>query len=62
MILWGEGGSQKTNIEGEGLPKNGDWTVCRFKGGSLAWHERGGCVFEWGVDTPMHTMTILKWN
>ena len=35
--------------------KRGAWTACRFRGGG-DWQERGGGVFEGGVDTPMHTM------
>ena len=49
---------KKTDIEGR-LPKKGAWTVCRFK--EAAWQERGGVVFEGGVDTPMHTMST-KYN
>ena len=42
--------------------KKGTWAVYRFKRGKLGKNEarkRGG-VFERGVDTPMHNMTIWK--
>ena len=39
------------------MPKKGAWTVFRFK---EAWQERGGGVFERGIDTPMPTMIILS--
>ena len=32
------------------------WTVGRFKEGLS---EKEGVVFSWGVDTSMHTMTVL---
>ena len=43
-------GSRKTNIKGEGFPKRGAWTVCRFRGWGGAWQERGGGAFEGGID------------
>ena len=66
MVSWknlsfrgGGGGSMKDQYIGgrrlpkKGvLPKKGSWTICRFKGESLA-RKRGG-----GDDTPIHTM----WN
>ena len=39
--------------------KRGAWTVCRFKGGGLGKKDEGG-VFEGGVDTPMHSMSLVK--
>ena len=53
LIFWGfteksnlRGGSQKTNIEGGGLPKKGRaWTVCQFKGGL---GKKGGGIIEGG--------------
>ena len=37
----------------------GAWTVYRFKGG--AWQERWGwCFWGGGVDTPIHSMDVLR--
>ena len=46
------GGSWKNPGLIGGFTERGAWTVCKFKGGG----ERGGGVFERGVDTLMHTM------
>ena len=42
-----------------GLPKQGAWRVCRFKGGG-GWQERGGGVFEGGVPQCTLWETFLK--
>ena len=49
--------SQKTNIEG-GLPKKGGFGQFADLRGGLGKKERGGGVFEEGVDTLMHTMSL----
>ena len=55
MILGGKGGSQKTNIEGEGLLKKEGWTVSRFKG--EAWPDKKeGVVFLSGGLIPQCTL------
>ena len=47
MAGWGVGGvSQKTDIEGGGLPKKG--RLGQFADSSRAWQEREGGVFEGG--------------
>ena len=52
------GGNLEKPIYRERLPKKGEaWTICWFKG---AWQERGGGVYDGGVDTPMPTMIILS--
>ena len=52
----GEGGSQKTNVEGIAW-KGGAWTVCRFKG---RLGKKEGVVFRERVDTPMDAMSYPK--
>ena len=55
--LLGGGRLTKNQYREGGLHKKGAWTVCRFNGGT--WQERGGGVFDGGVDTPMHNMPLL---
>ena len=52
--IWFLGGWFTKN-QGGGLPKKGDWTVCRFRG-CLAREE--GVVFLRGAHTPMCTMEL----
>ena len=48
----------KNQYIGEGLPKKGAWTVCRFKGGRRGRVKKdGGLVFlRVGLIPPMDTM------
>ena len=56
----GEFRKKQFNIEG-GLPKKG--RLVQFAdlggGGCCCQEKEGGGVFEWGVNTPMHTMYNL---
>ena len=51
----------KKKEEGGGRGGTRARTVCRFKG-ELGKKRGGEVVFEGGVDTPMHTMLIRKFN
>ena len=48
------GGVHKKPVERGGLPKKGG--LGQFADLRGAWQERGGGVFERGIDAPMHTM------
>ena len=51
-------GTYKKPIQRGGLPKKGGLDSLPIYG--AAWQERGGGVFDGGIDTPMHTMARLR--